>query len=630
MLIHGEKIDGGYEKPLTIKEVIENIDSNYFLIPSIQRKFVWSSEQIEMLFDSIMRGYPINSFLFWLVKDPNIKDNYKFYKFLNKYTEYYGEDNEDINTMGMRNFIAVVDGQQRLTSLYIGLKGTYAYKIKGKRWSNRENFPDRKLYINLIDNRRCTIESSNEQDEKNVDNLYGRTEGEKQYNLEKLYDLKFLTNNQVPDNEEKNVDSFYFPVGKILSFRGYDSIKKYLYENFYNKLCKQIGSSETIENGYPYKVLKRLYDVVYKEKLINYFLETSSDIDKVLDIFVRTNSGGSVLSSSDILMSIISSNWRNKDARKEFKDLTKDVFEVGNCKFYIDKDFIIKVLLFIYNEKDLRFKATNFDYSTIIKFEKNWDNVRDCIISTFKLLDQLGFDDSTFRAKSIAIPIVYYIMKNDLSNSIISPIYDNPDNKINISRWIILSNLKAIFSGNSDTVLRRIKDVLNNSEVSEFPIDLIEQAFEKDPVKNYRFDEEILDNIIYAKKGSNVAYYVLHLLYPNLDYFNQEYHQDHMHPADFFTNSKKIDKLPNDIKEFAKDENNWNTIANLQLLNGRINESKQAMDLKTWAEKNRKSNRDMLISDNTSLEIDDFKIFIEDRRKNIKNILRDLLIIKNT
>lgn len=630
MLVHGEKMDGGYEEPLTIKEVIENIDSNYFLIPSIQRKFVWSSEQIEMLFDSIMRGYPINSFLFWLVKDPNIKDNYKFYKFLNKYTEYYGEDNEDINTMGMRNFIAVVDGQQSLTSLYIGLKGTYAYKIKGKRWSNRENFPDRKLYINLIDKRSRVIESSKEQDEKNADGQCGRNDGEKQYNLEKRYDLKFLINNQVSNNEEKDIDSFYFPVGKVLSFRGYDSIKKYLYENFYNKFCKPIESSETIENYYPYKVLKRLYDVVYEEKLINYFLETSSDIDKILDIFVRTNSGGSVLSSSDILMSIISSNWRNKDARKEFKDLIKDVFEVGNCKFYIDKDFIIKVLLFIYNEKDLRFKATNFDYSTIIKFERNWDNVRDCIISTFKLLDQLGFDDSTFRAKSIAIPIVYYIMKNDLSNSIISPIYDNPDNKINISRWIILSNLKAIFSGNSDTVLRRIKDVLNNSEVSEFPIDLIEQAFEKDHVKNYRFDEEILDNIIYAKKGSNVAYYVLHLLYPNLDYFNQEYHQDHMHPADFFTNSKKTAKLPNDIKEFAKDENNWNTIGNLQLLNGRINESKQAMDLKTWAEKNSKSNRDMLISENTSLEIDDFKIFIEDRRKNIKNILRDLLIIKNT
>ena len=70
---------------ITIYEALENIVGNKFILPAIQRKFVWKSEQIEALFDSIMRGYPINTFMFWEIKDNTIKNNYKFYGFLLNY-----------------------------------------------------------------------------------------------------------------------------------------------------------------------------------------------------------------------------------------------------------------------------------------------------------------------------------------------------------------------------------------------------------------------------------------------------------------------------------------------------------------------------------------------------------------
>jgi uncharacterized protein with ParB-like and HNH nuclease domain len=54
-----------FQTPLTISEVVNDIHSKKYLLPSIQREFVWSPEQIKMLFDSLMRKYPINSFLFW-------------------------------------------------------------------------------------------------------------------------------------------------------------------------------------------------------------------------------------------------------------------------------------------------------------------------------------------------------------------------------------------------------------------------------------------------------------------------------------------------------------------------------------------------------------------------------------
>ena len=61
----------GQFKDLSIKDVIEEINQSYFL-PDIQREYVWlkkaDEKKIEQLFDSVLRGYPISSFLFWKLK----------------------------------------------------------------------------------------------------------------------------------------------------------------------------------------------------------------------------------------------------------------------------------------------------------------------------------------------------------------------------------------------------------------------------------------------------------------------------------------------------------------------------------------------------------------------------------
>ena len=120
---------GEYEKAITIQEAIAAINGGDYLLPAIQRKFVWSSHQICVLFDSIMRGYPINSFMMWEVNSAEIKNDYKFYEFLKCYCQRFSEENpHKPTTASYKNFKAIIDGQQRLTSLYIGLCGTYAYK----------------------------------------------------------------------------------------------------------------------------------------------------------------------------------------------------------------------------------------------------------------------------------------------------------------------------------------------------------------------------------------------------------------------------------------------------------------------------------------------------------------------
>ena len=89
-------MSSGFKTPISVKEAIDKIHNRDFLLPAIQRKFIWSSSQVELLFDSIMRGYPINSFMFWEIRDKNMKSEYRFYEFLKEYREFYNENNEEM------------------------------------------------------------------------------------------------------------------------------------------------------------------------------------------------------------------------------------------------------------------------------------------------------------------------------------------------------------------------------------------------------------------------------------------------------------------------------------------------------------------------------------------------------
>ena len=138
-----------YEIPLTVSEVVKDISNNKYVLPSIQREYVWDTAQIETLFDSLMQGYPIGAFLFWEISRDKLKD-YDFYEFLKNYHEKNSIHNQKADLKGSDGVVAVLDGQQRLTSLYIGLKGTYAYRLKYKQKKNDNAFPVRSLYLNLV------------------------------------------------------------------------------------------------------------------------------------------------------------------------------------------------------------------------------------------------------------------------------------------------------------------------------------------------------------------------------------------------------------------------------------------------------------------------------------------------
>ncbi len=182
---------GEYEKAISIKAAIAAINNRDYLLPAIQRKFVWSSHQICVLFDSIMRGYPINTFMFWEIKDGDIKKDYKFYEFLRSYCQRFNEQNPHVKTnASFKDFNAVIDGQQRLTSLYIGLCSTYAYKQPRVWWPNTQDdaiLPPRKLYLDL----KRPVQT--EDDEALM-----------------LYNFKFLTDQQIQASRNHDDDAHHW------------------------------------------------------------------------------------------------------------------------------------------------------------------------------------------------------------------------------------------------------------------------------------------------------------------------------------------------------------------------------------------------------------------------------------
>lgn len=570
----------GFEKPISIKEAIDNIFSRKYLLPAIQRKYVWSHGQIEMLFDSIMRDYPINSFMVWEVQDIAIKENFKFYEFLKDYRQRYSEDNPDISTVGVDNFKAIIDGQQRLTSLYIGLRGSYAYKQPRKWWEDtEENLPTRHLYLSL------------------------KEEVKQEHDNQLLYNFKFLTKNDIKkinDGERK----WWFKLDKILSIDTKDKKDEYMDNH-----------PELFENPFAKRTFRQLYRVVHVKPLINFYAEKEQSIDKVLEIFIRTNSGGTKLSFSDLLMSIATANWKEIDARKEIQGVVNFVFDnIGRPPFVIDKDFVLKTCLVLLSE-DIKFKMKNFGHETVQVFEENWERIKKSIIEGFKLVASFGYNNHTLRAKNAVIPIIYYIYHKKIESDINNPIRHIEDKKV-IRKWLHLSLLKAVFSGQSDSVLTGLRDVIKNHlSNGSFPLSEIKERFKTSPTKNLSFDDDFKTSLLLTQKDDKQAFSILALFYPHLDFHNQDFHKDHLHPASFF---HKIEEnkfiIPSSEQEFFKNASNWNSILNLQLLNSHLNESKKDKALAEWCSHNSVDLGTQIIPQ-VDLNIENFKEFIKKRKE---------------
>ncbi|EXY10639.1 DUF262 domain-containing protein [Bacteroides fragilis] len=577
----------GFQSPITIAQAIERIHRNEYLLPAFQRDFVWSAEQIEKLFDSLMKGYPISSMLFWKVKG-GTKTDFRFYKFLSAFIQYHRICNDPIPTDNINDFYAVLDGQQRLTSLYIGLCGSYAYKDYRKRWDYSEyNFPTRHLYFNI--SRKYTQEES---DREFIFSFVDK-------NISKENDLF------IDKSNEK-----WFRVGKILA----------LHQD-YNYGIDEFAEDNNIDKES--KRLLRLLDNVIHTKLnINFYEEDEQKPDKAVNIFIRINSGGTALSFSDILMSIAIANCKQMDAKTEIKNLVEHVRSKG---FNISHDFILKSFLYLYH-KDVRSLITSFNLGFIELVENNWTRIRDAVSNLFDLLRSFGLTDFTMTSYNAAMPILYYLYHKGIYQDFYKKIGNREDCEI-IKKWLFSILLRRAFGASADSVLAQSRRAyttdITGSYIKEtvtlFPATEINSEIRK----LSDVGDDFIEDLLYSQKDSRYSFPILAMLYPDLDYRNNNFHQDHLHPASAY----------NDLEEKDKEKYGWqvyNSILNLQMLDANENESKNAKPLEKWVSEQtrnkdmRKFMEDHLIPD-TDLSLSNFSDFIEKRKAMLVQRIRKMI-----
>ncbi len=593
-MIRGAK--SAFQTAMTIKEMVTEIGENQFFLPAIQREFVWKPEQITRLFDSIMKGYPIGSFLFWEVGEENVA-TFDFYKFMEKYHERDYYNNPKANLEGVKNIGCVLDGQQRLTALFIGLRGTYTEKLPYRRRDDPNAFPEKRLYLNLLS--RAPVDGNDED----------------------LYDFRFLTEKEASHRDEK---TYWFRVGEVLNFTSVVDVNSYLIKN-------KLLILEDDKSNFANKSLFYLFEKVNNDRIISYYLEVSQSIDTVLNIFIRVNSGGTVLSNSDLLLSLATAKWNQIDARKEISNLVKDINQIGE-EFDFNNDFVLKSCLVLSDINNVAFKVSNFTNENMKLIEKKWEIISKSIRLAVELLDSWGYNRETLTSKNAVIPIAYYLSKiGNPDNFVLSSSYRVDRDRI--KRWLILSLVKRAFSGQSDNVLRTIREVIAKN-TSEFPLDKIINKFKGDN-KTLIFQEEDVDKMLELEYGNPQTFLVLSILYPNLDYRNR-FHVDHIFPQKFFKR-RELSKssIPKEYwQEFDIDQDR---IGNLQLLEGNLNEEKSAQDFDKWVIQNYPSveSRNEYKSKNyipldSDLKFENFPEFFHKREGLIKLKLMEILEVDKT
>lgn len=530
-----------FQTPITIKEAVENIHTKKYLLPAIQREVVWDVDQIGRLFDSLMRDYPIGSFLFWHVEKKNT-DKYQFYEFVREFHEKDNCHNPKADVSGEDDITGILDGQQRLTSLYIGLRGSYAYKEPRKRWENPLAFPKRRLYLNLLSAKK----NGDETDMK--------------------YDFTFLTDEEAG---QKNEDVFWFRVGDILDIKNQAAVNKYLINN------KLLSKPENLAD-FANESLFKLWSIVHESRIINYFLEKDESLDKVLNIFIRVNSGGTILSYSDLLLSIATAQWQHRDAREEMTSFVDELNALGDG-FSFNKDLVLKSSLVLTDIKDITFKVDNFNKSNMLKIEEEWDAIASALRSAVTLVSAFGYSRDTLTANYTIIPIAYYLTKKGLPRNFDVATQFSADRKA-IQRWLALALVKRVFGGVPDSVIRPMREVLSNSP-SVFPLDQTIEKF-KGTNKSLVITEDDVENMLAYRYGQGYTFSTLALLYPTFDFRNR-FHIDHIHPRSHFTRAKLRSKgIPEADFDFYME--NVDALPNLQLLEGIPNQEKSDTDFDVW------------------------------------------------
>lgn len=377
--------------------VLNNSDEDGgFWLPNIQRPFVWGEEQICRLFDSILREYPISTLLIWKttssIRRRKFIDNWSPTLKLSAF--YVPEDT--------KKKCLVLDGQQRLQSLYIGLCGSFSGReLHFDVLSGTSALPDDIKYRFEFHSTASTV-----------------------FPWVKFKDLVFTTRKKrelIQDMEAK--------AGRAFTYDEKDKIENNL---------DLIDRSFKMEESITYQEL---------DSIDNPDLYTEDD---VVEVFIRANSGGTKLEKSDLLFSLLNATWDVADNRME--ELLEDLNRYG---FAFDRDFVLKTCLVLLNQ-GAQYEVSKFRKPGVREdIEAKWSELSASIKAIADFIRSKTYIqcDKALPSYLALIPLIYVFHHYPASWR----------SAKNVDAFLVRTSLTGAFSGQSDRIIdalvKRFKDL---------------------------------------------------------------------------------------------------------------------------------------------------------------------------
>jgi uncharacterized protein with ParB-like and HNH nuclease domain len=513
---------------LSVKETIRKIKDEEIVLPVIQRRLVWSEEQIELLFDSLLKG---NSFGAIICIEEE-KDNRPLFAYRVFSRDGNNVASIEVETLSKTQWF-IIDGQQRLQSFYIGLTGT----LNGKR-----------LYFDLLSD-------------------YINSE----------YDFKFAINNDELPKNNKERDNTNNTVSDCLWWTVDNLFQRLSTTNKAREVAKEIIKKANIDDSIKIDIIETnvqdffdavlAYESVGISKVsINKDKNALENRQRIVELFRRLNDGGTKLSAYDLVASM----FKGFDYKME---QFLDTVVAENADIGLKQDDFIKLLL-ILNDKpskemsDLTPEDAEFATSNFNRIQASLKALKNFLIVTS---NYNWFSSSKNRSAIPLYFITYHIFYSKTSTDQLSDIFsrfDTTDKSCqDMAVWLRLSILNKVFSRGCGwipykTGIRKIHAVMKENKGRSFPKDSLFTVYNYHPL--YFYDKVNENNINFFDQE-----YMLYLIYNGQPTVRSE-DIDHIHPYSL-------------LKRAGVDESRINNIANYQLLDSGTNRGiKNGKELADW------------------------------------------------
>jgi hypothetical protein len=513
---------------LSVKETIRKIKDEEIVLPVIQRRLVWSEEQIELLFDSLLKG---NSFGAIICIEEE-KDNRPLFAYRVFSRDGNNVASIEVETLSKTQWF-IIDGQQRLQSFYIGLTGT----LNGKR-----------LYFDLLSD-------------------YINSE----------YDFKFAINNDELPKNNKERDNTNNTVSDCLWWTVDNLFQRLSTTNKAREVAKEIIKKANIDDSIKIDIIETnvqdFFDAVFaygsvgiSKVSINKDKNALENRQRIVELFRRLNDGGTKLSAYDLVASM----FKGFDYKME---QFLDTVVAENADIGLKQDDFIKLLL-ILNDKpskemsDLTPEDAEFATSNFNRIQASLKALKNFLIVTS---NYNWFSSSKNRSAIPLYFITYHIFYSKTSTDQLSDIFsrfDTTDKSCqDMAVWLRLSILNKVFSRGCGwipykTGIRKIHAVMKENKGRSFPKDSLFTVYNYHPL--YFYDKVNENNLNFFDQE-----YMLYLIYNGQPTVRSE-DIDHIHPYSL-------------LKRAGVDESRINNIANYQLLDSGTNRGiKNGKELADW------------------------------------------------